>query len=879
MGLLRGLRSALTHWDGSQRWGEGNGERRGGRERKRHLNRRWGHGGVIVGQLTSHHGEPSAHFIVNSLESGSRGINCQFELVRNVADVGVGQWASTRRYSPNNCSESLLRPRLQLEPLTPTWHEELSDYSRPIHNGLTENLDSVAGALAMHCTLLHKCRHVHGSYDTSEDADLITPVVGGASSSIGDWDYVRQVLHLHSQPCYSRLLHPSTTHCLLARLRIECTPPACRPSLVPRVVLAVDVRFIISRCPSGGVGTTAGCSRSNCVDRRLRENEQSTQVGVAVDISGSEIVWCLRPSHNLPLSFPHRMIMFENCCTRCSSTHYEGKKRVTAHRPRCVSHTNVTPGVSTRAHRNLGHGCSWLGYHPQSYHVVCVKVVHDKDNAHILPTRLSVLLEMFNNFPGRHDLQIFPNSTTMFGDASGMPQQQATILREAWWTRYGRQRAGPRLAARTSNGVSLFCFHSHNTPVVIMEWNGEILAALNTEILRVDEGEVRWVWSSVGMQGRRKREISEKTRKPAASSGTSPTCKNPGATPPGIEPNATQVGGEQSNHYTTAALRSHRKGMQEKIRVADGGLSRGTCIAIRERGTDTNNRLRARRSGRHLTPTRSAARPPKFAPVASSRYALSVFVGVILLSLLKKPTTRDAGLSAVFDESNLAECGGDVRYQTTADEVKRNEYVAATEYKGGGKGDPRENPPNSRIVRHDSHMRKSRSDQAGNRTGSDIVRGERSFRCIYTPEDVQLMREICRKPFIQEFTPRLPERLRREEAVVQQGCNTGERNCVQLQESNEATARDASYVINCTPPIPSTPPPRGKLGRPAPRLLTTSLSTIAPREPTQRAAIAYAFGTTVWRNDKCSFYSEQPKGTRRSVAEGHVDAARDGRKE
>ncbi|KAJ8880342.1 hypothetical protein PR048_016809 [Dryococelus australis] len=36
--------------------------------------------------------------------------------------------------------------------------------------------------------------------------------------------------------------------------------------------------------------------------------------------------------------------------------------------------------------------------------------------------------------------------------------------------------------------------------------------------------------------GRGKREIPEKTRRPVASSGTIPTCKSPGATPPGIEP-------------------------------------------------------------------------------------------------------------------------------------------------------------------------------------------------------------------------------------------------------------------------------------------------------------------------------------------------------
>ncbi|KAJ8884346.1 hypothetical protein PR048_016203 [Dryococelus australis] len=49
---------------------------------------------------------------------------------------------------------------------------------------------------------------------------------------------------------------------------------------------------------------------------------------------------------------------------------------------------------------------------------------------------------------------------------------------------------------------------------------------------RVDMGKVRCVWSSVGMQGRGKREIHKKTRQPVATSGVILTCENLGATPP-----------------------------------------------------------------------------------------------------------------------------------------------------------------------------------------------------------------------------------------------------------------------------------------------------------------------------------------------------------
>ncbi|KAJ8875982.1 hypothetical protein PR048_023890 [Dryococelus australis] len=43
--------------------------------------------------------------------------------------------------------------------------------------------------------------------------------------------------------------------------------------------------------------------------------------------------------------------------------------------------------------------------------------------------------------------------------------------------------------------------------------------------------------SNAGMKGQGKRKIPKKTRRSALPSGTTPTCENPGATPPGIEPN------------------------------------------------------------------------------------------------------------------------------------------------------------------------------------------------------------------------------------------------------------------------------------------------------------------------------------------------------
>ncbi|KAJ8866745.1 hypothetical protein PR048_032606 [Dryococelus australis] len=60
------------------------------------------------------------------------------------------------------------------------------------------------------------------------------------------------------------------------------------------------------------------------------------------------------------------------------------------------------------------------------------------------------------------------------------------------------------------------------------------------------------IWSSARMQGYGKREIPEKTRRPAASSGTIPTCESSRATPPGIEPGSRRW--EASSLTTTPPL-------------------------------------------------------------------------------------------------------------------------------------------------------------------------------------------------------------------------------------------------------------------------------------------------------------------------------------
>ncbi|KAJ8888231.1 hypothetical protein PR048_007718 [Dryococelus australis] len=59
------------------------------------------------------------------------------------------------------------------------------------------------------------------------------------------------------------------------------------------------------------------------------------------------------------------------------------------------------------------------------------------------------------------------------------------------------------------------------------------------------------------------------------------------------------------------------------------------------------------------------------------------------------------------------------------DDAKKGEHRATPEYNGGLEtGDPRENPPITIIVRHDSRMQKSGSDTEGNRNRLALVEGE-----------------------------------------------------------------------------------------------------------------------------------------------------------
>ncbi|KAJ8885411.1 hypothetical protein PR048_011608 [Dryococelus australis] len=67
------------------------------------------------------------------------------------------------------------------------------------------------------------------------------------------------------------------------------------------------------------------------------------------------------------------------------------------------------------------------------------------------------------------------------------------------------------------------------------------------------------------MRRREKQEIPEKTRRPAASTSTIPTCENPEATSPGIKPGSPRWWDHGGKRLQRAAFR-----LQLQRHVADG---------------------------------------------------------------------------------------------------------------------------------------------------------------------------------------------------------------------------------------------------------------------------------------------------------------------
>ncbi|KAJ8873627.1 hypothetical protein PR048_024445, partial [Dryococelus australis] len=110
--------------------------------------------------------------------------------------------------------------------------------------------------------------------------------------------------------------------------------------------------------------------------------------------------------------------------------------------------------------------------------------------------------------------------------------------------------------------------------------NCETWVALKNEVLRADEGEMSREQSSAGIQGREKRQIPEKTLRPAASSGVVPTHENSGVPPVGTRTRCAPMGGEQSNRSANLAGLSNMS--QEPDDGAEGGATYRIVVPIED---------------------------------------------------------------------------------------------------------------------------------------------------------------------------------------------------------------------------------------------------------------------------------------------------------
>ncbi|KAJ8876776.1 hypothetical protein PR048_021223 [Dryococelus australis] len=101
---------------------------------------------------------------------------------------------------------------------------------------------------------------------------------------------------------------------------------------------------------------------------------------------------------------------------------------------------------------------------------------------------------------------------------------------------------------------------------------------------------VNVVWSSAGMQGRGKREISEKTHRIAASSGTIPTCENPGVTRPEIELGSPWWKADSLTvHSPRHSCKCVWLGLQDPTRVKRGEYGAAPECKSRENGRSRGN--------------------------------------------------------------------------------------------------------------------------------------------------------------------------------------------------------------------------------------------------------------------------------------------------
>ncbi|KAJ8891437.1 hypothetical protein PR048_003965 [Dryococelus australis] len=136
---------------------------------------------------------------------------------------------------------------------------------------------------------------------------------------------------------------------------------------------------------------------------------------------------------------------------------------------------------------------------------------------------------------------------------------------------YRAHSANPQSSCQLALLLDCFVCIFLPTPRTNFQLRDILSAALNNEVLRADEGEMRGEWSSAGMRGQGKREIPEKTLRPAVSSGTIPMCENPGATRITSASPARRGGGAVSPAKSPLSIISDRVRRRGSERVCLGG--------------------------------------------------------------------------------------------------------------------------------------------------------------------------------------------------------------------------------------------------------------------------------------------------------------------
>ncbi|KAJ8888079.1 hypothetical protein PR048_007566 [Dryococelus australis] len=224
-------------------------------------------------------------------------------------------------------------------------------------------------------------------------------------------------------------------------------------------------------------------------------------------------------------------------------------------------------------------------------------------------------------------------------------------------------------------------------------------------------------------QERGKREIPEKTHRPAASSGTISTCETPGVAKPRIEPFFAVVGGELSNRLSTASSNDFLPGQTACKRAA--GPARTTQILLIFRVP----KVRHVSSCRYATDLSDSLTLSKLAEILQRNHWLGWldYSPSTNTNRVRFPAGSHVGI-VPDDAAGRRVFSGVSRFPRPCDPALLHTHLAlpasalstlnAGIQGGRGKREILEKTPTSGVVWHDSHLRKCRSDLTGIEPGS-----------------------------------------------------------------------------------------------------------------------------------------------------------------